>query len=208
LIIGVFPFCLSSLVAVTAEQTFSPYWLALFNHMVHHIFICCVVLYLMSRSELPLSQFGINRPRAVDLIFGMLLVPATGVLMLIRAWILPLPYPDWARSAFATPVVPIEKVLIALNVIVGAFMEELITRGYLITRFEQLLDSQVKAVIYSAVLFSSYHFYQGAPVVVDAFLFGVLAGTFFAMTRRLWPITLAHLFFNMRVEVPVNFFKI
>jgi membrane protease YdiL (CAAX protease family) len=70
--------------------------------------------------------------------------------------------------------------------------EELIMRGYLIPRLERTLGSTWSSVVASAGLYALLHSYQGIFGVWNALLSGLVSGSFFALTRRLWPLVLAH----------------
>jgi membrane protease YdiL (CAAX protease family) len=70
--------------------------------------------------------------------------------------------------------------------------EEVAMRGYLIPRFEQLLGSTWSAVGLSAAIFASYHIYQGAGPALSIFVTGLILGGVFVLTRRLWPVIVAH----------------
>ena len=58
-------------------------------------------------------------------------------------------------------------------------------RAYLITRFEQLLKSQWKAVILASFLFASYHLYQGIGGGFNALLFGLAYSIAFVLFRTI-----------------------
>ena len=72
------------------------------------------------------------------------------------------------------------------------FVEELIWRGYLLTRIEDVTTSRWEAIAISSLLFGFNHLYQGPIGVIGATIDGVLYGTVFAVTRRIWPIALSH----------------
>ncbi len=74
----------------------------------------------------------------------------------------------------------------------NGFGEELVMRGFLLPQFETLLRSTWKSLLITAALFASYHVYQGALGVSYVFFIGLLYGTIFWVTRRLWPLVLAH----------------
>ena len=75
------------------------------------------------------------------------------------------------------------------------------TRAYLITRFEQLLKSQVKAVILASLLFASYHIYQGLGGAFHALLFGLTYSWAFLLFRYLWPLGMGHASSNILTEL-------
>ena len=49
----------------------------------------------------------------------------------------------------------------------------------------------------AAVVFSSYHLYQGVLGVIDTFLFGVMYGAAYLALRRIWPLVLGHMLYNV-----------
>ena len=56
---------------------------------------------------------------------------------------------------------------------------------------ERLLHSSWKSVLVSAAIFGLLHWYRGAILIWNAFLIGLIYGTAFVWTRRLWPIVMA-----------------
>jgi hypothetical protein len=84
--------------------------------------------------------------------------------------------------------------VIFLAVLVNPFFEELVQRAYLMTMLKQLTRSVLVAVLISTFIQTFAHLYQGMPAML------ALSGTFlffsiyFAMTNRIWPILLAHLY--------------
>jgi membrane protease YdiL (CAAX protease family) len=81
--------------------------------------------------------------------------------------------------------------LLLLSVSVG-FAEELLDRGFILTRIEQLFNSRKLAVLLSAAFFGIGHLHGGAVHVWSTFLTGVVYGSVFVLMRRLWPLVLAH----------------
>ncbi|HEX3128038.1 MAG TPA: CPBP family intramembrane glutamic endopeptidase [Thermoanaerobaculia bacterium] len=160
-----------------------------------------LVLYLVSRSQEPWSRFGIVQPRLIRdslAAFGALMAAYFGYAI----------YASMAMAAFSTeavrqdtshltelfqaPTVPEQTLLVIVAAALNGFAEELVMRGYLIPRFEHLLGSTAKAVVLSALLFASYHFYQGFFGAGSALVIGLVFGTIFGWTRRLWPVAAAH----------------
>jgi len=77
---------------------------------------------------------------------------------------------------------------------VNPFFEELIVRAYLMTEIKWLTNSAAKAVLFSTLLQSSYHFYQGTAVAVAHGASFLLFAVFYAKTGRIAPVILAHLY--------------
>lgn len=83
--------------------------------------------------------------------------------------------------------------MIVLMSVFNAFAEELAMRGYLLTRLEKLTQSTTWALLASTMVFASYHAYQGAYGILNAALFGLIAGALYISTRSLWPVFIVHL---------------
>ncbi len=76
-------------------------------------------------------------------------------------------------------------------------LEELVFRAYLISRMEAATTSALFAVCASAGLFAACHAYQGMRGVTEAFVFAVVSGFGFVLLRRIWPLVLAHIAWNL-----------
>jgi uncharacterized protein len=79
----------------------------------------------------------------------------------------------------------------------AAIGEELLFRGFLLTRLQTLLGntriSTALVVILQAALFGVAHAYLGAKGVTTATLVGVIYGAWYVMRdRNLWPLIIAH----------------
>jgi membrane protease YdiL (CAAX protease family) len=74
------------------------------------------------------------------------------------------------------------------------FCEELIVRGYVMTELKQLTNSVSKPVLFSTLLQTSYHFYQGVPLALSYAATFLVFSVYYSKTNRLAPIILAHLY--------------
>ena len=81
------------------------------------------------------------------------------------------------------------------------FAEELVWRSYLVTRIEEVTDSTIQAIVLTSLLFGLNHLYQGPMGVVSATLIGAMYASVFSVTRRLWPIALAHGLYDLILSV-------
>lgn len=75
--------------------------------------------------------------------------------------------------------------------------EELIVRAYPMTEIRQLTNSVSKAVILSALLQMSCHFYQSAPMAFGKGASFLVFSIYYAKTNRITPIILAHLYMDV-----------
>jgi membrane protease YdiL (CAAX protease family) len=77
-----------------------------------------------------------------------------------------------------------------------AFAEEIIFRGFLLTRLHAWVRSWPAVVIVGSLLFALVHVYQGFSAVVLIFLLGIVLGGLFVWRRSLLPSMVLHLLFN------------
>lgn len=124
------------------------------------------------------------------------------------AWALPLVFSSHLLSRATTTLLlaysvhlphgprSIPSELYWLAILPMAAKEELIVRGYLMTEVSALTGSMPFAVLASVVFQSFYHLYQGTPWFF-VHLGGFFAfAVFYATTRRITPVILAHAFYN------------
>jgi hypothetical protein len=105
---------------------------------------------------------------------------------------------------------------------VAGFAEETVFRGYLFERLGRLLGRGVAATVFIVVLTSAWFGFghyslQGIPGVQQGTIMGLLYGTIYAMTRRIWLLICAHtafdlaalamIYWNLEAEVARFIFK-
>jgi membrane protease YdiL (CAAX protease family) len=80
--------------------------------------------------------------------------------------------------------------------ITSAFSEEVIWRGFLMTRLAELLGGAraawITALLASSALFGLLHIYQGAAGIVLTGAVGLVFGVAFLWLRNVWPLVIAH----------------
>ncbi|MFN2493691.1 MAG: lysostaphin resistance A-like protein [Pyrinomonadaceae bacterium] len=167
--------------------------------------ISAVLVLIWARmSKIPWHEIGFVRPRrwirtvAVGVIFGV------AFKLLMKAVVMPLlgaPATNQTYHYLTGNRAALPAALYA--VIIGAgFGEETLFRGYLFERFERLLGrslaSKTVTVLVTSVFFGSFHYFdQGLPGVEQATIFGIVFGTIFAITRRIWMLIIAHAAFDL-----------
>ena len=83
----------------------------------------------------------------------------------------------------------------------GAFMEEMVLRGYMINRFVDLLGDNRRGltigVLVGSILFAIGHMNLGIGGVIENFFFALIfAGLYLAARRNLWLPIIAHGVYN------------
>jgi membrane protease YdiL (CAAX protease family) len=178
-------------------------------HIVHSVQVCIPVIYLIGRSGERWIEFGISRPRRI-------VDPS----LAIGVWMCDVVFQRWVRRmasrllnadqfealtsfsdyTYAIAHTPGEHVLLATSLAASSFAEELVMRGYLLRRFEQLFHSTWLSVLFTTVLFAGYHTYQGPGGTLHAFVAGLTYAGAFCAFRRLWPVAIAHTLWNWVVS--------
>jgi membrane protease YdiL (CAAX protease family) len=163
-----------------------------------------LVLVWARSSRTPWREIGYVRPRswtgglAIGLAFGIALKLA------MKAIVMPLLGADPINQAYhylAGNRAAIPGMLFAM--IVGAgFGEETLFRGYMFERLGKLFGpggiSKAKVVLITSVLFGLAHYsVQGLAGAQQGTIFGLVFGTIFAATGRLWMLMCAHAAFDL-----------
>jgi membrane protease YdiL (CAAX protease family) len=202
LAVGVIPNLVSAVSHLCQPMPPAPYWLATFELSVLSACTILVVLYVVGRSGEGWERFGLGRPRWWDWPVGFALALVGEA---IWSFVAAVPWPEWGPggSAFSRPQGLADRVMMVPKFGLAALAEEVV-RAYLIVRLAVLFRSRGEAVVTAAVLFASYHAYQGLPGVADALIFGLVYGGIFLAVRRVWPLALGHALYNMRVELLVG----
>ncbi len=163
-----------------------------------------LVLVWAWRSHTPWREIGYVRPKswfgtlAVGIVFGCVFK------FLMKVIVMPLlgapeinpAYHYLVGNRAALPG-------IVFTMIVGAgFAEETLFRGYLFERLGKLFGSGVTArvsiVLLTSALFALGHYSNlGIPGVEQATITGLVFGTIFAITGRIWTVMCAHAAFDL-----------
>ncbi|MFN2509154.1 MAG: lysostaphin resistance A-like protein [Chthoniobacterales bacterium] len=155
-------------------------------------------------SRTPWRDLGFVRPASWISTVALGIAFGCAFKLLMKAVVMPLlgaPAINQAFHYLAGNTAALPEILFA--VIVGAgFGEEILFRGYLFERFGKLFGSSVwgrtLTVLITAAWFGSEHYaVQGVPGVRQATIFGLVFGSIFAVTRRIWLLIVAHAAFDL-----------
>ena len=83
--------------------------------------------------------------------------------------------------------------VLVLEAVKNGVLEEIVMIGYLLTRLRALNWPAGRAILVSALIRASYHTYQGIGGFVGNLVMGVLFGWWFARTKRVLPLVIAHI---------------
>lgn len=88
-------------------------------------------------------------------------------------------------------------ILMIMSCITAGFTEEIIFRGYLLTRFSKLFNSKVIGVILSAFLFSLAHTgYHSWVEYVSTFMMGIVFAIHYSKYKNITVLIIAHFLFD------------
>ncbi len=112
--------------------------------------------------------------------------------------------PNYANRFAKVPGnLPLYLYWIIVSWVVGGFVEEMLFRGILLTRFEQLFTrfrlATWVAIVLQAVIFGQQHFYyQGWAGALATGGLALISGVFYILLKRtMWPLILSHGTANM-----------
>jgi membrane protease YdiL (CAAX protease family) len=167
--------------------------------LVQNVFVLLLLWYVLLRRSKSMADIGMSF-RGRDILWSIGLLIGGGIAhhfvykILILAGVATASYSSVHASVdnylFGGGI----SVITFLAVVVNPFFEELVLRAYSMTMLRQLTRSAVVAVLISASAQTFVHLYQGVPAML------ALGGTFlvfsiyFAITNRIWPVILAHLY--------------
>lgn len=162
-----------------------------------------VVLWVW-RSRTPWRDIGYTRPSSWigSVIAGIAFGGAFKLLM--KAIVMPLLGAPPINAAFHDLVgnrAAIPGFLFTIVAVAG-FAEETVFRGYFFERFGKLFGNGVGAktvvVLMTSVLFGLAHYkVQGLPGTEQATIVGLVFGTIFAITKRIWTLMVTHVAFDL-----------
>jgi hypothetical protein len=163
-----------------------------------------LVLVWTRLSRTPWREIGYGRPKswirslAGGIAFG---IPFK---FLMKAIVMPLLGANPINQAYHYLVGNRAALLAAVwtMIVVAGFGEETVFRGYMFERLGKLLGrslaAQIMTVLVTAALFGSIHYLdQGLAGAQQATITGLVFGTVFAVTGRIWMLMCAHAAFDL-----------
>ncbi len=163
-----------------------------------------LVLLWTSLSRTPWREIGYVRPRswigslAIGIAFGI------AFKFLMKAFVMPLLGANPVNQAYHYLVgnrAALPAAVLTMIVVAG-FGEETVFRGYLFERLGKLfgrgLTARIVTVLITSAVFASLHYFgQGLAGVQQAAITGLVFGTVFAVTGRIWMLMCAHAAFDL-----------
>jgi membrane protease YdiL (CAAX protease family) len=175
--------------------------------MLRDLALVCLIVYFLWRNGEPRQKIGWTfRNGWQDILLGILLFAAVfPAAFVVDSFFrdLGLSQAPKSASSFLTFSGTREAVVAMILVVVVAFAEEIIFRGYLIARLLELTRSRTASVLLSAFIFSLGHGYEGGAGAATVGFMGAVFALVYLWRRSLAaPITM-HFFQDLTVIVIV-----
>lgn len=156
--------------------------------IVRDLGLICLVLFFAWRNGEPFGLFGWTKKNLwPDIMIGVLLfIPFTGGIGYLEGAFksMGLSAPSGVPS-FLLPSGKAESLLAFVLVVVAAFAEEGIFRGYLIRRFNSITGSIPAAIVISSFVFSLGHGYEGTAGLVTVAVTGAVLALVYLWRKSL-----------------------
>jgi membrane protease YdiL (CAAX protease family) len=163
-----------------------------------------LVLVWVSLSHTPWREIGYVRPKSWTRTFAIGIVFGVAFKFLMKAIVMPLLGAPPINQAYHwvtgnTAALP---AMFFLMIVVAGFGEETFYRGWMFERLGKLFGTsgwaKASIVVLTSAVFSLLHYVdQGIPGVEQAVISGLVFGTIFALTGRIFVLMIAHAAFDL-----------
>lgn len=170
--------------------------------------IFLLIYFTVVREKTHLAGIGLTKIKILDFawgvaLLGMLFLVAIGFSQLLTK----IGIPPKGELAFLLPQETTGKFIWIFVSFTAGFCEEVIFRGYLMSRLRLLgkFKSWIIPIIVSSLAFGFPHLYQGINGFLVISILGVLFALIYIRTRSLWPCILAHFFLDfLALFIPID----
>ena len=167
-----------------------------------------LIYFTVVREKTFLAGIGLIKIRSMDFawsiaLLGMLFLIATGFSYLLTQ----IGLPPKGELSFLLPQETTGKFIWVIVSFTAGFCEEVIFRGYLMTRLRLLgkFKSWIIPIIVSSLAFGFPHLYQGIHGFLIITVLGVLFALIYIRTRSIWPCIIAHFFLDfLALFIPIE----
>ena len=163
--------------------------------------VSLVVFFFRARGESVREQLFAAAPPRRDVLLGLLLIPASFVLVVLMLLLVQLAAP-WLRNVPHNPLADLAKTrgqaaIFAFVVMVAGGVREEVQRGFVLRRFEQYLGGGALGVVLFSIAFGLGHLEQGHDVALATAVLGAFWGAVFLARRSILGPMIGHAGFNL-----------
>lgn len=163
-----------------------------------------LVLIWTKLSNTPWRNIGYVRPRSWPKTIAIGIVFGVAFKLMMKALVMPLfGAPPINRAyQFVTGNPAVIPLMLYTMIVTAGFGEETFYRGWMFERlgklFEQNTAAKIATVLITTILFASIHYpEQGLPGIEQALVTGLVFGSIFAVTGRIFMLMIAHAAFDL-----------
>ncbi len=173
----------------------------LLGDLTYSLGIILLLAYLVWKDQGTLASLGLK-----DISWGRELLLSPVILGI--AWgtdwcadylVIVLDLPGWQLRTFEVTDDSLTRSVLPLSLLVSAFYEEILFRGYLWSRLSRLTAQPTVSLVLVSTLFALTHLY-GPTGTLYVGMFGLVFGFLFWVFRKLPRLIIAHWAFNMLIE--------
>ena len=160
-----------------------------------------VVFFMRAHHESVTEQLFGWRPKWGELMFGLVLIPASFFVVIAVLLIVQLVAP-WLRNVPHNPLQDLvhnrwDAVIFAFVVMIAGGVREEIQRGFVLRRFEQYLGGGTAGLVVFSALFGLGHLEQGYDVAFATAVLGAFWGAIYLRRRSILGPMVGHAGFNL-----------
>lgn len=167
--------------------------------MVQGLIILAGLQFLLASRGHGWVDIGLNLPRPVDFLRALLALGLVYLVNIAFMSLILLLFPEVVEGhqerlfgVATTLTADLSLLAIALAMLFTGFYEEVLARGFLLSRCRRILGGVWGPVLVSSLLFGLGHAYQGWAGVLQTALIGVVFARLALHWGTLWPLILAH----------------
>jgi membrane protease YdiL (CAAX protease family) len=189
----------SSLVVSTAASTGEAAGFSITAELakifIYSIPSLALIWYLLLKTK-PIRGWKIV-PGKKDIASGLITLSGLLITGLVIAFISSYMSGPSAQVLLHSPSTPAGWIVLGFSLIIAAYTEESFFRFYFLARKDEFKMSAIQALIFSVLLFSICHIYEGPWGFLNAALSGTFLCFIFLRYRSIHGISIAHGFYNL-----------
>ena len=160
-----------------------------------------ILFFMRAHGESMREQLFGTRPRGREMLLGILLVPASFLVIIVVLVVVQMVAPS-LRNVPHNPLQDLvrnrwDAVIFAFVVMIAGGVREEIQRGFVLRRFEQYLGGGVVGLFLFSALFGLGHLEQGRDVALATATLGAFWGAIFLRRRSIVGPMIGHAGFNL-----------
>ncbi len=167
--------------------------------MLQGVLILAGLQFLLSRRRQGWPDIGLTLPVPLDLLRALIALGLVYLVNMAFMGLILLLFPDVLEDhqdrlfgVASSLTAELSLLAIALAMLFTGFYEEVLARGFLLSRCRRLVGGVWGPVLISSFLFGLGHAYQGWAGVLQTALIGVVFARLALRWGRLWPLIIAH----------------